>query len=304
VEYKLIIIRYGEIGLKAKETRSRFENILINNIKNVFDQRNYKNKIKKEKGRIFLYTSKINECVAILQKIFGITSISPAVSTTNDLGCISGISVNLSKEILNLGKSFAIKVTRIGKHNYTSQDVAIKTGNDIVKATHATVNLTSPDFKLCIEIRDKDAYIFTDNIRGIGGLPFGTQGNALILFEDAKSLLAAWYLMRRGCKIIFIITKKRNIESLKSFLTRWYIRTDIIWMNSSVKNIYTFFKNIASEKNCDAIVMSNKIFNNPSVELSNIKLFKKYTNLTILNPLIAMDDIEINQRCKDLGIPL
>ena len=43
MENELIIIRYGEIGLKAKETRKRFENILIKNIKNVLDSKGYEN---------------------------------------------------------------------------------------------------------------------------------------------------------------------------------------------------------------------------------------------------------------------
>ncbi len=302
MDYELIIIRYGEIGLKAKETRRRFENILVNNLKNVIGTIGSDFKIKKEKGRVYLYTKKINESVLFLQKVFGITSISPAISTSSDLDLISQLSVNLSKEVLNLEKTFALKVTRIGTHNYTSQDVAIKIGNDIVKATKAKVNLTQPDFILWIEIRDESTYIFTDKIRGPGGLPLGTQGKALILFEDFKSLLAAWFLMRRGCKIIFITKDNQNVEPLKSFLFNWHISSNIFEVDSKVKNINNFFKNIAAKKNCDAIIMGNTFVNDPQIELSNIKLLKKYTNLPILNPLIAMDDKEISQKCNEIGI--
>ena len=302
MEYKLIIIRYGEIGLKAKETRRRFENTLINTIKNAIGTIGSKNTIIKEQGRIYLYTKKINECVLILQKIFGITSISPAISTTSDLDLTSELSVKLSKEFLNPEKSFALIVTRIGTHNYTSQDVAIKIGNNIVKATQAKVNLTKPDFKIYIEIRDEDAYIFTEKIRGPGGLPLGTQGTALVLFEDIKSLLAAWYLMRRGCKIIFITKDNQKIETLKSFLMKWYIRSTIFELDSEVKNINTFIKNIATKRKCDAIIMDNTIFNDPQLELSNIQSLKKDTDLPILNPLIAMDENEISQKCKEIGI--
>lgn len=302
MEYELIIIRYGEIGLKAKETRRRFENILINNIKNAINTIGSKNIITKEKGRIYLYTKKINECVLILQKIFGITSISPAISTTSDLDFISKLSVKLSKEFLNPEKSFALIVTRIGTHKYTSQDVAIKIGNDIVKATQAKVNLTKPDFKIYIEIRGEDAYIFRDKIHGPGGLPLGTQGTALVLFEDIKSLLAAWFLMRRGCKIIFITKDNQNVESLKSFLMKWYIKTNIIELDLKVKNINTFIIHIATKRNCDAIITGNTIFNDLQLELSNIQSLKKDTDLPILNPLISMDENEINQKCKEIGI--
>ena len=85
---------------------------------------------------------------------------------------------------------------------------------------------------------------------------------------------------------------------------KWYIRTDIFKLDSKVKNINTFFKNITTKRNCDAIIMGKTIFNNPLFELSDIKSLKKDTNLPILNPLIAMDENKINQKCKKIGISL
>lgn len=302
MEYELIIVRYGEIGLKAKETRKRFENTLVNNIKNALNTKQLPCRIKKERGRIYVHTNKIDESISILQKVFGIVSVSPTIHTHSDIDSMSELSVRISKEALRRGKSFALRVTRTGEHNYTSQDVAIRIGNDIVKAIQANVNLTKPDFELFIEIRNKSAYIFTEKIRGAGGLPLGTQGKALALVTAPKSILAAWYLMRRGCKILFVNIDERNTKILNSFLTNWYANLDIFMVDTKGKNLYESLNKIASERNCDAIVTGHTLCNNSQNELSDIKLLKKHSNLPILHPLIAMGDSEISQKCKEVGI--
>ena len=304
MEYELIIVRYGEIGLKAKETRKRFENTLVNNIKNALNTKQLPCRIKKERGRIYVHTNKIDESISILQKVFGIVSVSPTIHTHSDIDSMSELSVRISKEALRRGKSFALRVTRTGEHNYTSQDVAIRIGNDIVKAIQANVNLTKPDFELFIEIRNKSAYIFTEKIRGAGGLPLGTQGKALALVTAPKSILAAWYLMRRGCKILFVNIDERNTKILNSFLTNWYANLDIFMVDTKGKNLYESLNKIASERNCDAIVTGHTLCNNSQNELSDIKLLKKHSNLPILHPLIAMGDSEISQKCKEIGIPI
>ena len=304
MEYELIIVRYGEIGLKAKETRKRFENTLVNNIKNALNTKQLPCRIKKERGRIYVHTNKIDESISILQKVFGIVSVSPTIHTHSDIDSMSELSVRISKEALRRGKSFALRVTRTGEHNYTSQDVAIRIGNDIVKAIQANVNLTKPDFELFIEIRNKSAYIFTEKIRGAGGLPLGTQGKALALVTAPKSILAAWYLMRRGCKILFVNIDERNTKILNSFLTNWYATLDIFMVDTKGKNLYESLNKIAFERNCDAIVTGHTLCNNSQNELSDIKLLKKHSNLPILHPLIAMGDSEISQKCKEIGIPI
>ena len=179
MKFVLIIVRYGEIALKGRETRNRFENTLVSNIKNAFNFEKLSNKIKRERGRIYIYTDQINECLEVLRKIFGIISVSPAFQTLSDMESISKLALNVVKEVLNEKKSFAIRTTRTGEHNFSSQDVAIKIGNDIVKATKASVDLTNPDLELFIEIRNDKAFVFTEKIPCMGGMPINTQGKIL-----------------------------------------------------------------------------------------------------------------------------
>ncbi len=300
MKYKLIIVRYGEIALKGKETRKRFENTLISNIKNALGK-NLSNKIIKEWGRIYVYTTQIDQCLNVLQRIFGITSISPALQTLSNMDSMSILAVNISKEELNKKKNFAIRATRTGEHEFTSQDVAIKIGDEIVKATKAGVNLSNPDFELFIEVRNENAYLFTKKICGTGGMPLGTQGKILALIDVPESILAAWYLMRRGCKTIFVTTKESNKNILKSFMENWFIKSDILTLDSE-KNLVEELNTIAIEKNCDAIATGHTILDKSQNILPDIKQLKKHVKFPILHPLIAMDKEQIDQKCKEIGL--
>lgn len=302
MNYDLIIVRYGEIALKGRQTRKYFESIFIKNIKNALKKNGIINRIEKEWGRIYIYTEQIKNSLLILKKIFGITSISPAIQITPEMDNISKNSIDISKKKLNKNKSFAVRVTRTGKHNFTSQDVAIRVGSDIVNATKAIVNLTKPDFELFIEIRNEKAFIFTEKIRAVRGMPFGTQGRILALIDSKYSILAAWYLIRRGCKATFVITKKSNLSFLNSFIKNWFIESEILYLKPG-ENLIKDLNKIAHEKKCYAVVTGNSLFYKTKASF-DIKALKKSISLPVLHPLIAMDIKKINKKCKEIGIRL
>lgn len=303
MNYELIIIRYGEIALKGKETRKYFENCLITNIKNVLILKNISAIVKKERGRIYLYTNQIKESINFLKRIFGIVTISPAIRTDSNIDSISDLAIKIVKRKINKKTSFAIRATRTGNHDYTSQDVAIKVGDAIVKDTKAPVNLSNPDFELGVEIREQNSYIFIEKIRGTGGMPLGSQGEVLSIIDGVESILASWYLMRRGCKSIFLKTKKLDNEIINSFMDKWFIKSDIFEINSD-NNLYEQINKIAEEKDCEAVVTSHSIFINQDKTIKDLKKIKKNLVLPILTPLIAMDQNEINNKCKEIDLKI
>jgi len=302
MDYDLILIRYGELSLKSSFVRKQFESILIRNIYDAFKDDNISCKIKTERGRIYLYSDEIVRGLDVLKKVFGITSFSPVVKTTSNTGDMATLALKFCQKILNKEKSFALRVTRTGDHNFSSQDVAVKIGSEIVNATKAKVDLSTPDFELFIEIRNENAFFFTEKIRGTGGLPFRTQGTIIALINTPQSLLAAWYLMRRGCDILFLKTNDQITDSLHSFIKNWYAKSDIIECDSKEKNLYETVNKIASERSCDAVVTDHTIYDTSQDVLSDIKQLKQRILLPILSPLIAMDFDEIDKKCKELGI--
>ena len=302
MNYDVILVRYGELSLKSTYVRKYFESILVRNIKKALAQESIPHSITKERGRIYLSTTEISKSIMVLSRIFGIVSFSPAVQTTSDMEDMSMLALQLAKTILTEEKSFAIRATRVGTHTFSSQQVAVHIGNDIVKATHAGVDLTNPDIELFIEIRDKKSFLFTEKLSGVGGLPLGTQGKILARISHPASLLAAWYLLHRGCTLLIATTKQLPNETIHSFLSHWYAPSDIIAIDPTARNYTKNLSFIALKYDCDAIVTGHTL-ENPCYTLSEIALLKKHSNLPILTPLIALEEKEIENLCQMRGIP-
>ena len=132
-------------------------------------------------------------------------------------------------------------------------------------------------------------------------MPLGTQGNVLAIIDSIDSILASWYLMRRGCKTIFLTTKEELNNILSSFLDEWFVKSDIISINSENKLFENIYK-IAFEKKCKAIVTGHVIKDDSQETLSEIIQLKEHINLPILQPLIAMQEEDINKKFKEIGL--
>ena len=203
MKYDLIIARYGEIGLKSPKIRSRFERKLVKNIKVTFEY-----EVDRNQGRIYIFPNDFEEGIEKLNRVFGIVSYSPATSTKTTFDDIDETlgkyTEDLIKEnILDENTKFAIKCRRVGKHDFTSQEMAAHCGGGVRDRILAPVDLTNPDLTIFVEVRDDDTYIFHEKIRGPGGLPLGTQGKVVVLLSSGiDSPVAAYLMMKRGCEVI------------------------------------------------------------------------------------------------------
>ncbi len=296
------LIRYGEIGLKSKYVRNSFENTLIQNIHYAFKQEQLQCTVTKQRGRLFLTNTSSAKTTAILQKIFGIISFSPATKTTADMTDMSKTAVQMCSGHLDDTKSFALRITRTGSHTFTSQQSAVKLGNDIVAATNAKVDLAHPDFELHIEIRNEYAYFFTETIRGPGGLPYGTQGNGLVLVTSLRSLLAAWYLMKRGCKLIFANMLPAKSAMIETFLKKWYIPTNIVTIKNKEKGTFDVLSTLVEKEKCMVVISDTALYSNKENQLANLQTMKHRLHRPVLVPLIAMDTVTIQKECTRIGL--
>ena len=186
MNYDVVIARYGEIGLKSSKVRARFERKLVKNIKAAIDC-----EVDRNQGRIYIFPKNYGECLENLNKVFGVVSYSPAVST---YGNYEDIEKTLGEYVDNLvddgfiGKDtrFAIKCRRVGNHDFTSQEMAAFCGSVVVKKVGCPVDLTNPELKIYVEVRDDETFIYHEKIEGPGGLPLGTQGKVVVLVSSHK----------------------------------------------------------------------------------------------------------------------
>lgn len=232
-EFNLILIRYSdEIWLKSDKVKIRMIKLLMNNIKRILEANKlpyHKYQMTKDSARIlyFLDNKNLERAIEIFKKIFGIYSFSPALRTSDKIEHITKRVLEIADQILEKNDTFALRVTRSGTHEFTSQDIAIKVGqaiNDKFKYLNISVDLTSPDKVIFIEVRNQFTYIFLDVIKSDWhGLP--TEPYKKVVIHDIgrlEDILAGFLLMRRGCEIYPILFSNSGSEqSFKNRLKNW-----------------------------------------------------------------------------------
>src|SRR5208337_1032618 len=190
------LVRYSEIFLKSDPVRRQWENVLITNILEVMPGIHVRN----ERGRIWLDGDVKPD---LLKKVFGIVSFSEVEHIKLD-EIESFLPDYCHRHGLDKVKTFAVRMKRVGKHTFSSNDKAIEYGNLIRgEFPHLRVNLATPDKEIHIEIRANEAYLYDAVTKAVGGLPIGVEGTLVALVSGGiDSPVAAWMMMKRGCRIL------------------------------------------------------------------------------------------------------
>ncbi len=204
----VVIVRYGELALKSTGVRNWYEKILMKNIAAMLDSRSIPySLIRREWGRIFIETTD-SRAAGAAADVFGVVSTSSALITEPDLESAARTCALLGTSLIREGESFAIRARRSGNHSFTSADLGRNCGDAVWNALEKEgktprVNLSSPDKEIFVEMRQNLAYVYLETVKGVGGLPLGTQGSMVVLMSGGiDSPVAAWLMMKRGVMII------------------------------------------------------------------------------------------------------
>ena len=305
MNYDLIIARYGEIGLKSPKIRSRFERKLVKNIKATFDC-----DVDRNQGRIYIHPKDFEDGVEKLNRVFGVVSYSPATSTHTSYEDIDKTLTEYVEELIreNLideNTKFAIKCRRVGKHDFTSQEMAAHCGG-VVR--------------------------FHEKIKGPGGLPLGTQGKVVVLLSSGiDSPVAAYLMMKRGCEVVALhcnndpfsgpkVTENFNllVDQLNIYAKGTPIKRRVIDYGEYLtvakekapekmtcvlckSGRYRIAEKLALKLGADAIVDGSSVGQVASQTLSNILATRYGVDMPILSPLIGLDKEEITEIAKNIG---
>jgi len=332
-----VIVRLGgEIGIKGAWTRRMYQKRLIQNIKATLKQNNISyDAVIYQRGRIYIKTHETRKAATKLTKVFGISSLSPASQTTNKLEDITTQSLSLAGQTFQRGNRFAVKCKRVGTHPYASREVCQQVGRQILEAfpkLQLRVNLTNPDVRLGVEIRENQAFIFTETIPAPDGLPIGTQPKAITLIEpDLNSPVACWLTMKRGCPSVpayfsqnqnktaikqvknickalfewsfghptklYIVPHSQNLSVLKQKCPPHLL--DII----NKRLIYSLTTQIAEKEKAEAIVTGETISEKPHQTLRRFKLQDQaIQDYPIHRPLAGLTNAEIKKLAQKIGI--
>jgi thiamine biosynthesis protein ThiI len=202
---KLLLIRYGELHLKGLN-RPFFERKLIDSIhKSLYG---IKHRVIRENGRIFvteISDNDINNAVERLKFVFGIHSLSVAITVEKDWQAILSACEHILENELNSHKNRTFKVfakRADKKFPMNSEQICREAGHEmLVRFPELKVDVIEPQIKLSIEIREK-AYVYANEIPCAGGLPLGTSGRATLLISGGiDSPVAGYMLAKRGVEL-------------------------------------------------------------------------------------------------------
>lgn len=202
----VLLVRYSEIGLKSAPVRRRFENQLKDNMLSMLMEDGVEALVTKNGARYYVEATDPDAAVASLRRVFGVGSISVAEECDSSrMEDICSKVAEYSRSRISAGQSFAVKARREGSQGYTSMDVGREAGSAIFIANEdrgVRVDLTDPDVVFYVEVRENRAFVFGEYIRCHAGLPVGSQGKVIAEVGDERGMVAAWLMMKRGCRAI------------------------------------------------------------------------------------------------------
>ncbi|MDR1017959.1 MAG: tRNA 4-thiouridine(8) synthase ThiI [Lachnospiraceae bacterium] len=201
------LLKYGEIGIKGKN-RYRFEDALVRQVKLAMNQIEGEFDVYKSQARIYVDCKSdydYDEVVDRLSKVFGLVGICPVVKVFDmDFNNLKAEVVKYMDEAYpDKNITFKVEARRANK-NYpkNSMEINMDLGEAIIEAfPEIKVDVHKPMVHLNIEVRN-EIYIYSKTIPGLGGMPVGSSGKAMLLLSGGiDSPVAGYMVSKRGVTI-------------------------------------------------------------------------------------------------------
>ena len=328
------LIKYGEIAIKGKN-RYMFEDALMRQIRFAmkpvgdFD-------VRKESGRMFVEGKgefDYDEAVVALQKVFGIVGICPmVVEETKDIDHLRKTVLAFIDEQYPV-KDFTFKVhARRGDKQFpmTSMELNMDIGEKMLEAFDGIkVDVHHPDVMVNIEV-GKYIYIYSQEIKGPGGMPVGTNGRAMLLLSGGiDSPVAGYMIAKRGVRIDATYfhappytseRAKQKVVDLAKIVAQYAGPIDLHVVNFTDIQLAIYEKcphdeltiimrrymmkiaeHFAKERDDLALITGESIGQVASQTIHNLAITNEVCELPVFRPCIGMDKQEIVNISEKIG---
>lgn len=330
---RLLLVRYGEIGLKGGN-RHLFEEQLMDNMRHALGD-DIAARVRREYGRVFVELDdgdQMEDALERLSRVFGIVALNPALQVPLQLENIQEAAVALATPGAEMARTFRVTARRPNKRfPMTSQQVNEAVGGALLRSVPGlSVRLKQPDMTVFVELRDKAAYVYVDQVDGPGGLPVGASSKALLLLSGGiDSPVAGWMALKRGIALEAIHfhsppftseRAKQKAVDLAEALASWgrpvplhvvhftEIQTalhDAVPESLGMTVMRRFMVRIATEwarrRGAPALVTGESVGQVASQTLESMAAINAVTTTPILRPLVGFDKHEIMARAEQIG---
>lgn len=324
---EIVLIKMGEIVLKGLNRR-QFEDKLVKNIKKSIKKLG-EFTVKVAQSTIYVIPEDdfidLDEVCDRVGKVFGIVTFSrAAVCEEKSLESVLKAAPEYLAEQLKSVKTFKVESRRSDKKfPFKSPEISRETGGAILSAfPHLKVDVHNPELTVMVEIRDFGAYVRGEAIRGAGGIPVGTGGNAAILISGGlDSPVAAWMMAKRGVRLTAIhfasppYTSERAEQKVVKLLKKVALYSGDMTMytvpfteiqetirKKCPEDYFTLImrrlmmkisERIARDKKCSALITGESLGQVASQTINALACTDEAAHMPVFRPLIGMDKQEI-----------
>lgn len=323
---ELILLKCGELALKGLN-RHTFEDALIQNCRRRLEPLG-KFRISRSQSTIYVEPQEegtdLDEAVERLKKVFGIAALTRAGIVRKDFEDIKSKAASYLQRDLRAAKTFKVEAKRSDKSfPMKSPQICAELGEILLQAfPHLSVDVRSPDVTAFVEVRETAAYLHVDQIKGAGGLPVGTSGNAALLISGGIDSPVAGYMMaKRGLRVIAVhfvsppYTSEHALEKVRTLCRKLSaycgsVRLFIVpftGMQEAIREncpeeLFTVImrrymmkiaSRIAAENDCGALITGESVAQVASQTIHAIACTDVASELPVLRPVIGMDKDEI-----------
>lgn len=324
---EIVLIKMGEIVLKGLNRR-QFEDKLVKNIKKSIKKLG-EFTVKVAQSTIYVIPEDdfidLDEVCDRVGKVFGIVTYSrAAVCEEKSLESVLKTAPEYLAEQLKSVKTFKVESRRSDKKfPFKSPEISRETGGAILSAfPHLKVDVHNPELTVMVEIRDFGAYVRGEAIRGAGGIPVGTGGNAAILISGGlDSPVAAWMMAKRGVRLTAIhfasppYTSERAEQKVVKLLKKVALYSGDMTMytvpfteiqetirKKCPEDYFTLImrrlmmkisERIARDKKCSALITGESLGQVASQTINALACTDEAAHIPVFRPLIGMDKQEI-----------
>lgn len=207
---RIALVHYHEIGLKGRN-RGQFERRLEENLR--WSLRDVPGvEVSRVASRVLVRMPDTADADAVA----GIAAATPGVSyvaigreaapTPDAIATAALEAMREALERMPHAATFAVD-SRRSATTYTEGSMAMnrRVGEMLRCEAGLTVDLGAPDVTVWIAVVQAAAYVWTQRVEGVGGLPVGTSGAVVsLLSAGIDSPVAAWRIIRRGASVVAV----------------------------------------------------------------------------------------------------
>ncbi len=227
--------------------------------------------------------------------------------------------------------SFRISARRAFKtYPMTSVELNRELGAFVLERVKTRVDLHDPALTIHVEVLPNETFVYTDVTRGPGGLPVGASGTvAALLSGGIDSPVAAWRMMKRGCRVVFVhfhsvpylpATSQAKARALVERLTEWQYRSQLFLVPLGEvqrevvlsvppparvvvyrRMMVRIAEVLARQTGALALTTGESLGQVASQTLTNLARIDEVAGMPVLRPLIGMDKLEITAEAQRLG---